>query len=63
MSKGTKREPKAQKGTTENLVLKAQKRLGKEQEEILFAVEAMKTARNVRPPMRQRIQRLVYRGT
>lgn len=46
-----------------DMIEQAKKRLGKEQEELGFAVEAMKTARFAKHPnVRYRVQRLVYRG-
>jgi hypothetical protein len=55
-----KRRVKAKK--PKNIVEEARKRLGKEQADIEFAVEAMRLARFSRPPYRQRVERLVYRG-
>ncbi len=50
------------KKKVKNVIEEARKLLGKEQEDIQFAVDAMKLARYSRQPYKYRIERLVYRG-
>lgn len=63
MTAARTRQRKGKKAAASVLVEGAQKRLGKGQDDILFAIEAMRTARTARPPVRYRVSRLIYRGT